>query len=171
MDTRFGPIIEPHMTKPLLFPRLTLRIAIAIRSSLFTALTFLIASEKATAADGAAVAPTPATEATAKAQTGTSPPAEMVQIPSGKFVMGDKNEVDAPPHEVEVQAFLMDKFLVTQEQYEKLMGDNPSRWKGGKNPVEQVRWSDAVRFCNKRSEAEGLRPCYDLQTWKCNYEA
>jgi formylglycine-generating enzyme required for sulfatase activity len=51
------------------------------------------------------------------------------------------------------------------------MGDNPSRWKGAKNPVEQVRWSDAVRFCNKRSELEGLRPCYDLKTWKCDFTA
>src|SRR5438046_1108109 len=51
------------------------------------------------------------------------------------------------------------------------MGANPSRWKGDKNPVEQVRWSDAVRFCNKRSELEGLQPCYDLKTWNCNFDA
>ena len=85
--------------------------------------------------------------------------------------MGDKNEVDAPLHEVVVSPFSIDKYLVTQEQYQKLMGTNPSRWKGDKNPVEQVRWSDAVRFCNKRSELEGLQPCYDLRTWKCNFEA
>src|ERR1041384_1598633 len=51
------------------------------------------------------------------------------------------------------------------------IGSNPSRWKGDRNPVEQVRWSDAVRFCNKRSELEGLHPCYDLQTWKCNFRS
>lgn len=85
--------------------------------------------------------------------------------------MGDKDEVDAPPHEVTVRAFLMDRHLVTQEQYQKAMGDNPSRWKGDRNPVEQVRWSDAVRYCNKRSELEGLQPCYDLTTWKCNFAA
>ncbi|MCC7376911.1 MAG: formylglycine-generating enzyme family protein [Verrucomicrobiales bacterium] len=96
---------------------------------------------------------------------------EMVLVARGTFVMGDKDEVDAPPHEVTVGPFLMDKNLVTQEQYEKAMGDNPSRWKGEKNPVEQVRWSDAVRYCNKRSELEGLEPCYDLQTWKCRFEA
>jgi len=98
-------------------------------------------------------------------------PAALVQIPAGRFMMGDKDEVDAPLHEVSVSAFLMDKNLVTQEQYEKLMGANPSRWKGGQNPVEQLRWSDALRFCNKRSEAEGLRPCYDLQTLKCDFTA
>jgi formylglycine-generating enzyme required for sulfatase activity len=95
----------------------------------------------------------------------------MLEIPAGRFMMGDADEVDAAPHEVSMSGFYLDKYLVTQEQFQTLMHENPSRWKGGNNPVEQVRWSDAVRFCNKRSEAEGLQPCYDLQTWKCNFEA
>jgi formylglycine-generating enzyme required for sulfatase activity len=95
----------------------------------------------------------------------------MVSIPSGKFMMGDKEEVDSPQHEVTISAFLMDKRLVTQDQYQKMMGTNPSRWKGGDNPVEQLRWSDAVKFCNKRSETEGLKPCYDLATLKCDFTA
>jgi formylglycine-generating enzyme required for sulfatase activity len=96
---------------------------------------------------------------------------EMVQIPAGRFTMGDEKEVDATPHEVSISSFYIDKYLVTQEQYEKVMGGNPSRWKGDKNPVEQVRWSDAVKYCNARSVKEGLQPCYDLQTWECNFEA
>jgi len=96
---------------------------------------------------------------------------EMVQIAGGRFMMGDKDEVDAPPHEVVVAPFYMDKHLVTQEHYQKIMGNNPSRWKADKNPVEQVRWSDAVKFCNARSRAEGFQPCYDLETWQCNFEA
>lgn len=109
-------------------------------------------------------------------ETGTSAlsgtnASDQVLIPGGKFNMGDKDEIDAPIHEVEVSAFLMDRYLVTQEAFQKLMGANPSRWKGDKNPVEQLRWSDAARFCNKRSEAEGLEPCYDLKTLKCNFEA
>ena len=95
----------------------------------------------------------------------------LVQIPGGKFLMGDKDEIDAPPHEVVVNSFLMDRHLVTQEQFQKIMGANPSRWKGGKNPVEQLRWSDAAKFCNQRSELEGLQPCYDLKTLVCNFEA
>ncbi len=102
-----------------------------------------------------------------KAESGT----EMVQIPAGRFTMGDEKEIDATPHEVAVSSFYMDKYLVTQGQYKKVMGENPSRWKGDKNPVEQVRWSDAVKYCNARSIAEGLQPCYDLQTWQCNFEA
>ena len=96
---------------------------------------------------------------------------EMVQIAGGRFIMGDKDEVDAKPHEVVVSSFLMDKRLVTQEQYRKIMGANPSRWKGDKNPVEQLRWSEAAEFCNKRSMLEGLQPCYDLKTRDCNFEA
>lgn len=101
----------------------------------------------------------------------TAPNSAMLLIKGGKFIMGDKNEVDAGPHEITISSFYMDKNLVTQEEFQKVMGSNPSRWKNDKYPVEQVRWSDAVRFCNKRSELEGLQPCYDLSTWKCNFDA
>ncbi len=103
--------------------------------------------------------------------TSKTPEIEMAQLPGGAFMMGDKDEVDAPPHEVVVSPVYMDKHLVTQEQYQNIMGDNPSRWKADKNPVEQVRWSDAVKFCNARSRLEGLQPCYNLETWQCDFEA
>ena len=96
---------------------------------------------------------------------------EMVQIPAGRFLMGDPDQADAPPHEVIVSSFYMDKNLVTQQQYRKVMGANPSRWKGDKNPVEQVRWSDAVKYCNKLSQQERLTPCYNLTNWQCDFEA
>jgi formylglycine-generating enzyme required for sulfatase activity len=102
-------------------------------------------------------------------QTGTN--SESVQVPGGRFVMGDPTEVDAPPHEVVVSPFYIDRYLVTQAEYQRVMGENPSRWKGPTNPVEQIRWSDAVRYCNRRSELERRRPCYDLKTWECNFEA
>jgi formylglycine-generating enzyme required for sulfatase activity len=105
------------------------------------------------------------------AETNTESETRMVLLPGGTFTMGDEYEIDSPPHEVTVNAFYIDKYLVTQEQYEKLMGENPSRWKAKTNPVEQMRWSDAVRYCNARSKAEGLEPCYDLNTWKCNFAA
>ena len=96
---------------------------------------------------------------------------KMVLLPGGTFTMGDESEVDSKPHKVSIGPFFIDVHLVTQEEYETLMQDNPSRWKGSKNPVEQVRWSDAVRYCNARSQAEGLQPCYDLNTWKCDFSA
>ena len=96
---------------------------------------------------------------------------DVVKLPGGSFIMGDENEIDAILHKVILSPFYVDKNLVTQEEYERVMGDNPSRWKAGKNPVEQVRWSDAVKYCNGRSKLEGLEPCYDLQSWQCNFAA
>jgi len=107
----------------------------------------------------------------ASSETKTESRTQTVLLPGGTFTMGDEDEIDATPHEVTVSSFYIDTHLVTQEQYEKLMGDNPSRWKADTNPVEQMRWSDGVRYCNARSEAEGLEPCYDLETWKCNFGA
>src|SRR5689334_1323676 len=73
-------------------------------------------------------APAAASKEPAAANPATTPAAAMVRISGGKFLMGDKDEVDAPPHEVTVSSFQMDKHLVTQEQFQKLMGTNPSRW-------------------------------------------
>ncbi len=109
--------------------------------------------------------------ASAPSNPATNSATAMVLLPGGRFVMGDKKEMDAPPHEVVISPFYMDKHLVTQEQYQRVMGENPSRWKSAENPVEQVRWSDAVKFCNARSRQEKLKPCYDLKTWQCNFAA
>ncbi len=96
----------------------------------------------------------------------------MVLIPAGEFLMGSEAEPDSRPvHRVSVSAFYMDKHEVTQEVYERLMGSNPARHKGPQDPVERVRWTDALRFCNARSQAEGLTPCYDLKTRKCDFAA
>jgi len=110
-------------------------------------------------------------ETRGEARRGTAPGKRMVLLPGGTFTMGDGDEIDAPLHEVTVGKFYIDTHLVTQDQYKELMKENPSRWKGGNNPVEQIRWSDAVKYCNARSGAEGLHPCYDLKTWKCDFTA
>ena len=82
---------------------------------------------------------------------------ELVDIPAGSFIMGS-NERDAekPVHRVTVTAFKMGKYPITQKQYEAVMGNNPSEFKGDENlPVEQVSWLDAVAFCKKLSEMTG----------------
>jgi formylglycine-generating enzyme required for sulfatase activity len=70
-------------------------------------------------------------------------------LPGGTFMMGEGNEA----HQVTLtKAFELGVYEVTQEQYEAVMGKNPSKFKGSQNPVEKVSWDDAVEFCRKLSE-------------------
>lgn len=82
---------------------------------------------------------------------------EMVQIPSGKFSMGSNhNKSEQPIHKVILQTFYMSKYLITQEQYELVMGYNPSYFRGQNLlPVESVSWYNAQDFCQKLSEMTG----------------
>jgi formylglycine-generating enzyme required for sulfatase activity len=61
----------------------------------------------------------------------------------------------------------MSETEVTQEQYQAVMGINPSHFKDRKNwqqhPVEEVSWLDAVQYCNKLSVAEEKEPCYQIE--------
>jgi formylglycine-generating enzyme len=98
---------------------------------------------------------------------------KMVAIAGGQFAMGvNQGPVDAKPaHPVRVDGFLMDEQEITQQVYEKVVGKNPSRLKQPQNPVEQVTWSAAARFCNARSLQEGLKPCYNTNNWECDFSA
>ena len=86
---------------------------------------------------------------------------EMVQIPGGTFMMGspegeaERDQEESPQHQVKVSAFFMGKYEITQAQYQAIMGNNPSNFKGEKRPVEQVSWDDAVEFCKKLSQRTG----------------
>ena len=60
---------------------------------------------------------------------------------------------EKPAHPVTLtQPFYMGKFVVTQEQYQTMIGSNPSHFKGKDNPVESVSWDDARAFCKKLAE-------------------
>ena len=70
-------------------------------------------------------------------------------IPTGTFLMGESEVA----HEVTLtKPFKMGVHEVTQTQYERLMGVNPSHFKDADNPVEKVSWEDAVEFCRGLSE-------------------
>ena len=70
---------------------------------------------------------------------------------------------EKPRHEVTLtQNVEMCVYECTQGLYESVMGTNPSLFKGSILPVENVSWCDAVLFCNKLSEMEGLEPVYVL---------
>lgn len=87
---------------------------------------------------------------------------EMVFVEGGTFQMGsDEGESDEKPvHNVTLNSFLISKYEVTQELWESVMGNRPSYFKGSKRPVEFVNWCEAVEFCNKLSEKEGLQKAY-----------
>ena len=96
-----------------------------------------------------------------------------VLVPAGSFTMGDTfNDGwtgETPAHGVHVGDFYMDKLLVT-----KTLWDTVYRWttnngytfsstgsgKAADHPVQTVNWYDCVKWCNARSEMEGLTPCY-----------
>ena len=95
---------------------------------------------------------------------------EMVLIPAGTFQMGSEagSSRDKPVHQVTItKDFYMGKYEVTQAEYEKYCNygeDEPSSSYGdGDNyPAYYVSWYDALVYCNKRSVAEGLKPCYSI---------
>lgn len=58
---------------------------------------------------------------------------------------------------------------MTQAEYEQVMGTNPSTFSGGRLPVEMVSWMDAVNFCNRLSELEGLEPVYEVAEGTVNW--
>ncbi|MCY2928864.1 MAG: formylglycine-generating enzyme family protein [Planctomycetota bacterium] len=111
---------------------------------------------------------------------------KLVLIPSGTFIMGspwyekDRRLEEGPQHEVTIsRPFYMGVYEVTQQQYERVMGENPSQHKtirgweaeyridvmnanparhsGGRNPVDSVQWEAAAEFCLKLSETVGRR--------------
>ena len=94
-----------------------------------------------------------------------------VLIPAGTFQMGSNDGFDAnkPVHEVTItKPFYMGKYEITQAEYEKYCSytgsNSPSSSYGdGDNyPAYYVSWYDALVYCNKRSIAEGLTPCYSI---------
>ena len=98
-------------------------------------------------------------------------PEDFVLIPAGTFQMGSESEVysaNKPVHQVTItKSFYMGKYEVTQAEYEKYCsygGSSPSSSYGyGDNyPAYYVSWYDALVYCNKRSIAEGLSPCYRI---------
>lgn len=62
------------------------------------------------------------------------------------------------------KSFYMGEYEVTQAQYEAVMGTGtkPSYFNGDNLPVKQVRWYDAIVFCNKLSIKENLTPAYSI---------
>ncbi len=83
--------------------------------------------------------------------TQSTPPEGMVFVLGSEYLAGsEKTGSDSVPlRKVFIQSFYIDKTEVTQEKYKKIMGRNPSRFKGENLPVERVSWSKARKYCQK----------------------
>jgi len=82
---------------------------------------------------------------------------ELVKIPAGSFLMGGD-------YEIQLKDFLMGKYPVTQKEYQQVMGENPSYFKGDNLPVEQITWYQAVKFCEKVSQNTGRQVTLPSET-------
>jgi formylglycine-generating enzyme required for sulfatase activity len=94
-------------------------------------------------------------------------------IPAGEFTKGDSldGDAEAPPHPVNVSAFYMGQKEVTKAEWDSVrtwavshgypdMAEGAG--KAAEHPVHTVSWWDVVKWCNARSEQEGLTPCYTV---------
>jgi formylglycine-generating enzyme required for sulfatase activity len=85
---------------------------------------------------------------------------EMIWVEPGTFTMGSPESepgrsLDETQHEVTLtNGFWLGKYEVTQAQWQKVMGDTPSFFKGASRPVEYVTWTDVTSFCEKLTEQE-----------------
>jgi formylglycine-generating enzyme required for sulfatase activity/tRNA A-37 threonylcarbamoyl transferase component Bud32 len=124
----------------------------------------------------------PAIAATALATRTNSIGMELIRIPAGKFQRGARDgepgakDDEKPRHWVQISnPFDTGKYPVTQGQYTKVMGHNPSyfsstgrgsdkvHWMDTTDfPVESVSFYDTLEFCNKLSALEKLNPYYQL---------
>jgi formylglycine-generating enzyme required for sulfatase activity len=141
---------------------------------------------------------------------------DMAFIPEGAFEMGDHQGGgdwdELPVHNVQIDAFFMDIFDVTNDQYCTFLNsayglglievnsgtvyknddtepycDTSSYtqysrilWDGNTfsvtspkedHPMVMVSWYGAAAYANWRSVQDGLTPCYDLNTWNCDFNA
>jgi formylglycine-generating enzyme required for sulfatase activity len=86
---------------------------------------------------------------------------EFVLIPAGEFNMGSPSREkrrklwESPVHRVSIKkSFYLGRYPVTQEQWSKVMGNNPSYFRGEKHPVENVSWEEAQAFIRKLNVVE-----------------
>lgn len=83
---------------------------------------------------------------------------EFVWVPSGCFRMGGTDwSYEAPIHKVCVKGFWLGKYEVTQAQYQRVTGGNPSRHSLAQNPVDNVSWEDVQNFNARMKDVTGTR--------------
>ncbi len=85
----------------------------------------------------------------------------LLEIPDGEVNLRDDRTQQN--WTVQLDAFFLSKYPVTQDLYYQVTKENPSTFKGEKRPVETVNWIEAAMFCNALSAKVGLEKCYTLK--------
>jgi formylglycine-generating enzyme required for sulfatase activity len=81
---------------------------------------------------------------------------QFVSVQPGCFQMGSNDySWSKPVHKVCLNAYKIGKYEVTQAQWKKVMGNNPSKFKGSNKPVEQVSWDDVHDFIRQLNQQTG----------------
>ena len=99
----------------------------------------------------------------------------LLLLNGGIFFMGSptserQRQEDELQHEVTVGAFYLDPYEVTQADYQAIMGENPSYFRGDSLPADSVTWYDAIKYCNQLSERHGLTPVYAIDREKVTWD-
>jgi formylglycine-generating enzyme required for sulfatase activity len=96
---------------------------------------------------------------------------QFIWVPGGCYQMGCGSwtsncyDDEKPVHKVCLDGFWIGKYEVTQGQWEKVMGKNPSHFnKGDDWPVEQVAWYDAQKFISKLNARSNGKYSFKLPT-------
>ncbi len=104
--------------------------------------------------------PTSTNHYTSSSTTESTSGIKMVSVPAGCFQMGSNEggeytDDEKPVHRVCLSAYKIGKYEVTQSQWKKVMGNNPSHFKGNNKPVEKVSWDDVQKFIRKLNQQTG----------------
>ena len=87
----------------------------------------------------------------------------MIRVEGGTFLMGATSEQEKPDkdekpiHEVTLSTYYIGETEVTQELWQAVMGNNPSKYKGPHLPVEKVRWNDCQDFILRLNQQTGMK--------------
>ena len=101
---------------------------------------------------------------------GTDYKAKVIARDVDDFILVEGGTFNNGTSDVTLSSFYMDKYEITQAEYQAVMGVNPASGYGvGSNyPVYYVSWFKAIEYCNRRSIQEGLTPCYSYSTYGTN---
>ncbi len=90
--------------------------------------------------------------------------ANMVRVEGGTFTMGatpeqgnDANGNEKPAHQVTLSDYYIGRYEVTQKEWQAVMGNNPSNFKGDNLPIERVSWNECYEFIKKLNQLTGLQ--------------